>query len=202
MRLPGIKKEYNSSVYNGSLFVGHKNKKLLKHIKFIAGCLDVHVKIDELPDDLEVASNLNFKTTCPNLNLKNLKVYGYIKFVANGINKIYPSVQAEEYYVENIWYDTIFTFNNVYDIYEAFPHLVPDEFQNEYGFEHIQVKAGQEFVPVVLGNINPKDIPIITRAKYVVVYSAEKQILDVMRGDDYCDKLYSEIFNALPDFED
>lgn len=189
--------------YNGSLTIGRKNKKLLKEIKSVSGSLTIREKINKLPDGLEVGNKLIIEKVCSDLVLKNLKVNSYIQFFFCTINKIYPSAQAKEYRVENLWNNTVLTFNNVYEIYEAFPHLVPDEkeLQNKYGFDHIKPKDGAKIVPVVLGNITPKDAQKITKAKYIVVYSTEKQVLDIMKGNDYGNELYSEIFDVLPDIE-
>lgn len=189
--------------YNGSLTIGRKNKKLLKEIKSVSGSLTIREKINKLPDGLEVGNKLIIEKVCSDLVLKNLKVNSYIQFFFCTINKIYPSAQAKEYRVENLWNNTVLIFNNVYEIYEAFPHLVPDEeeLQSKYGFDHIKPKDGAKIVPVVLGSITPKDAQKITKAKYIVVYSAEKQVLYIIKGNDYGNELYSEIFDVLPDIE-
>ena len=202
MGLPGIKKFYQSSAYHGSLTIGRKNKKLLKDIKFVSGSLTIQEEINELPEGLEVGNKLIINKVCSELDLKNLKVNNYIQFFFFSINKIYPTALAKEYRVENMW--TELTFNSVYEIYEAFPHLVPDEeeLQSKYGFNHIKPKDGAKIIPVVLGSITPEDVQKIITAKYVVVYSAEKQLIDIMKGNAYGNELYSEILDVLPDLED
>ena len=200
-KMDSVKKNYNSDVYQGSLTIGRRNKKLLEQIKYVSGSLNIHEKITELPKNLEVASNLTIQTVCPDLELKNLKIKGYIKFVACDIKNIHPSAQAKEYRIENMWNNSVLTFTSVYEIYEAFPHLVPDEFQDEYGFEHITIKDRMRIAPIVLGSIDSHTAQKCMKAKYIVVYSAEKQVLDIMKGNDYGNELYSEIFDVLPDIE-
>jgi len=201
-KLFDTEKYAQSSVYRGSLTIGRRNKKLLEGIKFVSGSLIIREEINKLPDGLEVGNKLIIDKVCSKLVLKNLKVNNYIEFFFFSINKIYPTVQVKEYRIENM--RTVLTFNNVYEIYEAFPHLVPDEeeLQSKYGFNHIKPKDGAKYIPVVLGSITPEDAQKITKAKYIVVYSAGKQILDIIKGNDYGDELYSEILDLLPDLED
>ena len=159
-------------------------------------------KIEQLPYNLEIASNLNIVAYRKNLDLKNINVHGHIRFCCDRIRKIYPSAKAHEYYIECRYGIPLLNFDSVYEIYEAFPHLVPDEFQNEYGFEHITIKDGQEIVPVVLGSINKKDVPNIIKAKYVVVYSEEKRLHKLVANDAINKDFYNKLYDLLSDLDD
>lgn len=190
----------NSTIHYGKLTIRRKNKHLLDNLKYVSRRVNICGEIEQLPYNLEIASNLNIVAYCTNLDLKDINVHGYIRFDSNRIHKIYPSAKAKEYHIE--CYHGIRVFHSVYEIYEAFPHLVPDEFQNEYGLDHITIKDGQDIVPVVLGSINQKDIPNIIKAKYIVIYSAENQLQKVVTNDIDSKDFYNELYELLPDVED
>lgn len=193
----------NSAIHYGKLTIRRKNKHLLDNLKYVTRRLNIATEIDKLPDNLEITSYLSIMYYCPNLDLKNLKVHSYIEFLANGIHKIYPSAEAKDYYV-SVGRGQMLRFKNVYEIYAVLPHLVPDkdEFQSKYGFDNIKLKDGAKYVPVVLGSINQKDIPILLNAKLILVYSADKKFLDLIGGDEYKHELYYKIYDELPDMED
>ena len=67
---------------------------------------------------------------------------------------------------------------------------------------YLNVTDGAKYVPVVLGSINQKDIPILLNAKFILVYSADKKFLDLIGGDEYKHELYYKIYDKLPDMED
>ena len=193
----------NSTIHNEKLTIRRKNKHLLNNLKYVSRRVNITTEIDKLPDNLEIGSYLNIVSCCPYLDLKNLKVHNYIIFSANDIHKIYPTVEAKDYYV-SIGRGQMLRFKNVYEIYDVLPHLVPDEseFQSKYGFDHIQLKDGAKYVPVVLGSINSKDMPILFKSKLILVYSADKKFLDLIGGDEYKHELYYKIYDELPDMED
>ena len=190
----------NSLVHNGNLTIMRKADYIPEKLEYITGNLIIQRTIDFIPQNLKVGGRLGIKASCPNLDLRNINVKENISFIYDCVHKIYPSVIAGDYYIEYIP-PICFGFNSVYEIYESFPHLVPDEFQNEYGFEHITIKDGMRIAPIVLGSIDSNVARKCMNAKYIVVYSAEKQVLEIMRGDDYSNELYSEIFDVLPDLE-
>lgn len=192
----------NSTIHYGKLTIRRKNKHLLDNLKYVSRRVNICGEIEQLPYNLEIASNLYIEAYCKNLDLKNINVHGHIRFCCNRIRKIYPSAKAHEYYIECRYGIPLLKFDSVYEIYETFPHLVPDEFQNEYGFDHITIKDGQKIVPVVLGSIKPKDIPSIIKAKYIVIHSAEKQLQKVITDDANNKGFYNELYGLLPDMED
>lgn len=149
------------------------------------------------------------KVNCIDFNARNLsyslKDINVAHFLScrslNGLKKIYPTISAENYYIYDSTFssdrDFYFEFCSVDEIYEAFPHLVPDdeELQNKYGFNRVKsTEIHGDILPIVL------DVSGIISSKYAAVYSKDKKLLKVINNDDYD---YGFLYSLLPDdFDD
>ncbi|MBO6087717.1 hypothetical protein J6P92_05150 [bacterium] len=143
-------------------------------------------------------NSIDFQTINLYCTLKNLTVNNSIDCRhLKGLEKIYPTAKAEQYFISDSEFssDSEWEFNSVYEIYEAFPHLVPDdkELQSKYGFDVIKPEE-------VKGKISPIifDKPKFD-AEYVAVYSKDKKLLKIISQEDGA---YDSFLNFLPDLDE